>query len=167
MSAPVPDPEPTAKLLATAATYLQVFSTLDPDVIAPIQSESYYHEFAPASANPPPPRSREEFAEHIRHLTGILHSFPVRAKQTWPNTALKQVVIWADSETVFHPHVQDNGDADEWKYRGEYMFVLTMDRSGEKIERVLEFIDSKGTDRLRGLMERAWKKSGVEWTSWK
>ncbi|KAJ7819340.1 hypothetical protein B0H14DRAFT_2836506, partial [Mycena olivaceomarginata] len=146
------DSELTQKLLSTAATYLQVFSTLDPDVIAPIQSETTYrHEFAPASANPPAPRSREEFAAHIRHLGGILRSFPVRAKQTWPNPVLKQVVIWADSETEFHPHVRDNDDEDEWKYRGEY-----------KIEHVLEFVDSKGTERLRRLMARAWKKE-YEW----
>ncbi|KAJ7366999.1 hypothetical protein DFH08DRAFT_1004829 [Mycena albidolilacea] len=197
------DSELTQKLLSTAATYLQVFSTLDPDVIAPIQSETYRHEFAPASANqevrdllseptlmgtcwlstfhiqslewarladraplaanPPAPRSREEFAAHIRHLGGILRSFPVRAKQTWPNPVLKQVVIWADSETEFHPHVRDNDDEDEGKYRGEYVFILTMDQSGEKIEHVLEFVDSKGTERLRGLMARAWKKEEYEW----
>jgi hypothetical protein len=76
---------------------------------------------------------------------------------------LKQVVIWADSETEFHPHVRDNDDEDEWKYRGEYVFILTMDQSGEKIEHVLEFVDSKGTERLRGLMARAWKKEEYEW----
>ncbi|KAF7346471.1 hypothetical protein MSAN_01875100 [Mycena sanguinolenta] len=166
MSTPAPD-ELMTKLLATATTYLQVFSTLDPDVIAPIQSESYYHEFAPASANLPPPRNREEFAEHIRHLKGVLRSFPVHAKQMWPNPALKQVLIWADAETEFHPHVRDNEDAEEWRYRGEYMFLLTMDQSGEKIERVLEFLDSKGTDRARGLFGRAWKMKGVEWSTWK
>lgn len=164
MTSPTTDSELTQKLLSTAATYLQVFSTLDPDVIAPIQSKTTYrHEFAPASANPPAPRSREEFAAHIRHLGGILRSFPVRAKQTWPNPVLKQVVIWADSETEFHPHVRDNDDEDEWKYRGEYVFILTMDQSGEKIEHVLEFVDSKGTERLRGLMARAWKKEEYEW----
>ncbi|KAF8158957.1 hypothetical protein K438DRAFT_1860675 [Mycena galopus ATCC 62051] len=160
------DSEFTAKLLATASAYLQVFSSLDPDVIAPIQSETYLQEWAPASVNPPRPRNHEEFAAHLRHLGGILSSFPVQAKQTWPNPALRQVLVWADSETVFHPHVKDNEDEEEWKYKGEYMFVLTMDQSGEKIEHVLEFVDSKGTETLRGLMARAWKKAGSESTEW-
>ncbi|KAJ6508642.1 hypothetical protein C8R45DRAFT_1089804 [Mycena sanguinolenta] len=55
---------------------------------------------------------------------------PRRDKQMWPNTALKHVVIWADSKTGFHPHVQDNEDTEEW---GEYMFVLAGGQSGEKI----------------------------------
>jgi hypothetical protein len=147
----------TAAIVDTATTYLQVFSTLDPNVISSIQSENFKHTFAPKSANPPPPRNRDEFASHIKHLNGIISSFPVQAKQIWPNPLHNQVTIWADSETVFHQHVKDSDDEDEWRYRGEYIFILDLDTEG-KIENVLEFLDSKGTDRLRGLMARAWKK---------
>ncbi|KAF7341982.1 hypothetical protein MVEN_01785200 [Mycena venus] len=157
------DGELTKRLLATAATFIQVFASLNPDTIAPIQAENYRQEFAPASANGPPPRSRDEFAAHLRHLGEILSGFPVRAKQTWPNPSLRQVVVWADSETQFYPQFKDNDDEEEWRYRGEYMFILTMDQTGEKIEHVLEFLDSKGTERLRGLMARARKmKEAVE-----
>jgi hypothetical protein len=30
-----------------------------------------------------------------------------------------------------------------------------MDETGQKVDRVIEFVDSKGTERLRGLMMRA------------
>lgn len=50
----------------------------------------------------------------------------------------------------------DEGLSDEeWGYLGEYIFIFTMDESGKGIVRVLEFVDGKGTERLRGLMARA------------
>ncbi|KAK7048620.1 hypothetical protein R3P38DRAFT_2870471 [Favolaschia claudopus] len=150
--------ELTQKMLATASKYLEVFAALDTSVIASIQTEDYLQEFAPASLNPPAPRTREHFTAHLRHLGGILQSFPVRAKKMWPNPSLRQVVVWAESETVFHEEFKDSEDEEEWRYRGEYVFFLDMDERGEKIRRVLEFVDSKGTERLRGLMARAWKK---------
>ncbi|KPM42170.1 hypothetical protein AK830_g4376 [Neonectria ditissima] len=137
---------------------MQVFTTLDPSVFPSILSDDYKHEFAPASLNPPQPFDREGFTAHVKRLQGVLRSFPVRMKETWPNPSLNQVVIWADSETNFHDHVEDSDDAEEWKLHGEYMWVLTMDESGEKITHVLEFLDSKVTEKIRGLMARAFKK---------
>lgn len=66
------------------------------------------------------------------------------------------MVVWATSETKFFDAVKDSGLSDEeWIYRGEYMFILSMDESQEKIKRVVEFLDSKATERLRGLIKRA------------
>lgn len=150
--------QPTSTLIATATAYMQVFATLDPSTVSSIQSENYKHEFAPASLNPPHPFTRETFAAHLTHLRKILRSFPVRFKQVWPNPSLNQVIIWSDSETEFHGNVKDNDSEEEWKYKGEYIWVLTMDQGGGKVEHVLEFLDSKGTENLRGLMARAFKK---------
>ena len=81
----------------------------------------------------------------------------MRPKEVIESQDSNQVVVWAMSETCFRDEVKDAGiPEDEWAYKGEYMFVFTMDESGEKIERVLEFLDSKKTkDTLLGLMERA------------
>ncbi|CAJ2511134.1 Uu.00g067590.m01.CDS01 [Anthostomella pinea] len=161
-SEPQPEARPTASTLtATAMAYLKVFKTLDPDTIAPIQADNYKHTFAPASLHPPGPFTRETFAHHLTQTRELLRSFPVRVKQLWPNPSLNQVIVWSDSETEFHEHVKDSngdGDGDEWKYRGEYMWLLAMDKNGEKVEHVLEFLDSKGTDQLRALMVRARKR---------
>jgi uncharacterized radical SAM superfamily Fe-S cluster-containing enzyme len=47
-------------------------------------------------------------------------------------------------------------EVERWRYKGEYMFMLWMDESGEKVVRVVEFLDSKGTaDVLMPLMRRA------------
>jgi hypothetical protein len=41
-------------------------------------------------------------------------------------------------------------------YEGEYILILSMDKTGEKIIRTIEFLDSKRTDdKLRPLMQRA------------
>lgn len=55
----------------------------------------------------------------------------------------------------------DDGDG-EWEYEGEYMFVLTMDESGERIVRVVEMLDSLKTEKeLRPLMKRARERVAV------
>ena len=40
-------------------------------------------------------------------------------------------------------------------YRGEYTFILTMGETRPKVDQVIKFVDSKGTERSRGLMMRA------------
>ena len=137
---------------------MEVFTTLNQDTITPIQSENYKHEFGPACLAPPAPFDRSTFAAHLKEISRIMRSFPVRSKETWVNPSLNQVIIWADSETFFHDHVKDNNNHEEWRYEGEYFWVLTMDSTGEKVERVIEFVDSKSTERLLALMARAFKK---------
>ena len=54
-----------------------------------------------------------------------------------------------------HKDLNDAGITDEeWAYRGEYIFILTMDDTGWKADRVINFVNSKGTKWLRGLMMR-------------
>ncbi|KAF4472031.1 hypothetical protein FALBO_1045 [Fusarium albosuccineum] len=148
------DTPPASTLVATAEAYMQVFTTLDPETISEILSQDYKHDLAPSSTNFPAPFDREGFMAHIKNLSTLLRSFPVRSKQTWPNPSLRQVLIWADSETIFHDHLRDS-DGEEWTSRGEYMWLLTMDKTGHKVEQVLEFLDSKSVDEIRGPMTRA------------
>ncbi|KAK6375074.1 hypothetical protein LTR64_003192 [Lithohypha guttulata] len=159
-----PDPQSvTSGLLQTATTYLKVFSALDPSVIAHIQSDTYTHDFGPASTNLPSPLSRKEFNAHVSQIREVMHSFPVIPKKMWANPSLHQVVVWATAIPEFHEHVKDGDDdkkCDEWFYQGEYIYVLTMDPTGEKVENVLEFVDSKGTEHIKSLMARAWKNKG-------
>jgi hypothetical protein len=43
-----------------------------------------------------------------------------------------------------------DGEEKEWEYTGEYVFILDINQEG-RIDRVLEFLDSLETGRLRGL----------------
>uniref|UniRef100_A0A8H7KCZ0 SnoaL-like domain-containing protein n=1 Tax=Bionectria ochroleuca TaxID=29856 RepID=A0A8H7KCZ0_BIOOC len=144
-------------LLSTATAYFQIFAAMDPDVISHIQSDNYTHKFGPASLNMPT-RTKETFASHLKHLAGVLESFTVSIKQAWVNPSLNQVTVWAVSETKFHDHVKDNDNEEEWKFHGEYIFILDMDETGEKVKHVFEFLDSKATENLRLLAARAFKK---------
>ena len=64
-----------------------------------------------------------------------------------------QVTIWAIGVPEFRAEAVD-GIEGEWEYTGEYIFILDVNEEG-KISRVLEFLDTKERERLRGLMERA------------
>lgn len=138
---------------------MQVFTTLDPAALPrPVFGAGYRHAMAPASLGIRGEKDAAGFTTHLGSLRGVLRTFPVYPKESWPNPALRQVVIWAESRPEFHAHVRDS-DGDEWtSFRGEYMFVLTMDAAGQHVERVVEFLDSKATGQLMGLIARALKR---------
>ncbi|TVY21195.1 Austinol synthesis protein J [Lachnellula arida] len=140
----------------TALHFIQAFETLSVDTFLSLQTPTCQHIFAPASLSVPP-KNNAAFAAHIAGIKQLMEGFPVTAKEVIDSQGSNQVVVWATSETRFRDEVKDTGiPEDEWAYKGEYLFVFTMDESGEKIERVLEFLDSKKTkDTLGPLMARA------------
>ncbi|KAL3473211.1 hypothetical protein BJX99DRAFT_261522 [Aspergillus californicus] len=146
-----------SKRLLTAQKFISHFATLDKDLLESILADDYYHEFAPSSMNPPGPFDKQGFLEHGRHLDSIMTGFPVFAKEYIESESQNQVVVWATSKTAFRKEVKDDGiPAEEWEYEGEYVFIFTMDGSGEKVSRCVEFLDSLATrGKLMGLMKRA------------
>jgi len=101
----------------------------------------------------PVPFSREAFAEHINKLSEVLSKFPVVPTQIWVNEADRQVTMWCTGEATFRDEVRDDGLCEEeWLYHGEYIFILEMNDSGDKVESIVEFLDSKESERLRGLI---------------
>lgn len=148
-------------LAATATTSLKVFATLDPDTNASVQTNDYRHVFAPSSIHLPQDTTRESFAAHLDPLREVMRSFPVRSRQVWPNPSLHQVMIWADSEAEFRDNVKDTDDDAGWGALGESISLfLTMDQAGDKVRHVLEFLDSKATDRVILLVARAFEQKG-------
>ncbi|CAL5866704.1 uncharacterized protein PFLUO_LOCUS914 [Penicillium psychrofluorescens] len=148
----------SSKLHQIALAYIDGFRTLSPEAFLSILSPSAKHKFAPASLKLPESMDAAAFADHLGSLREVIASFPVYPKEIWENEALGQVTIWATSETIFHEKAKgDNASADDWKFQGEYIFILTMDESQEKVEEIVEFLDSKATERLRELMAQARK----------
>lgn len=146
-----------SKRLETAKKYIGHFATLDTQVLDSILAGNHTHQFAPASANPPGPFDKQGMLDHIGHLRNIMTGFPVTAKEYIESESGNQVTVWATSQTIFRDDVRDDGiSKKEWEYEGEYIFLLSMDETGEKIVRTVEFLDSKGTvDKLGALMKRA------------
>ena len=103
------------------------------------------------------PKSNAEFEAHIKGLREIIKSFPVTPKEVIESESDNSVVVWATSRPYFYPEFMD-GDDKDWDYQGEYIFVLSFEQTGERIERVLEFLDSAATQRMRGLVARAKKR---------
>jgi hypothetical protein len=52
-----------------------------------------------------------------------------------------RVIVWARSEGKIREEVKDAGlTEEEWCYREYYVVIFTMNESGEKIERIVEFM---------------------------
>jgi hypothetical protein len=65
--------------------------------------------------------------------------------------------VWAHctSRVEWKAGVMGGADEEDWKFRCEYVFMLWMDGSGEKIVRVVEMLDSLAAERLPGSLEKA------------
>lgn len=95
-----------------------------------------------------------------------MSSFPFTVKEVTDNPTANQVLIWTTASPVWLAEAMGSvGDKQEdWAYTGEYMFLLSFEdgASGDdgeggvfkRIERIVEFVDSKGTARLQGLMQK-------------
>lgn len=140
--------------LRTAKAYIAFFATLDESLLSSLLSdETFEHIMAPSSLAIPP-LSKPQFLAHSADLRKIMSGFPVIAREYLESESGNSVVVWATSRTEFREVVK-RGEAG-WEYEGEYVFVLKMDASGERIVRVIEMLDSLKTERdLRPLMKRA------------
>ncbi|KAL4734525.1 hypothetical protein BDV11DRAFT_54250 [Aspergillus similis] len=146
---------PSQRLL-TAQKFISYFATLENAILEPLLAESYHHQFAPAALNPPGPFDRAGFLAHLGGLKDIMSGFPVFAKEYIESQSANQVVVWATSKTQFREEVKDDGVSEnEREFGGEYVFMFTMDESGEKVVRCVEFLDSLATKRLLELVARA------------
>ncbi|KAH7061922.1 hypothetical protein BKA63DRAFT_191743 [Paraphoma chrysanthemicola] len=156
---------PTASTLhSLAASFLAAFTNLSTTDHISLRSSTCTHIFAPSSLRIPP-KSNTQFAAHLtNNLIPILSHFPVTAKETHVNEVGRQVTIWATGVPEFRSEVMD-GEKKEWEYVGEYIFLLDVGEHG-KIERIVEFLDSLSTERLRGLVERARRNAGVDERAW-
>lgn len=140
---------------ATAMAFIGDFATLDVPTMLSRRTPDCIHTFSPASLGMPP-KDNTQFGDHVTRLKGVLSSFPVTPTTVFEDEAQNAVIVHATSQAKFHDKVKDDGLTDEqWTFRGEYVFMLTMDESGEKIRSLTEFLDSKGTENVFGLMKRA------------
>ncbi len=139
----------------TAMAFIGDFETLDVPTMLSRRTTDCIHTFLPSSIAPPP-KDNTAFGEHIRRLREVMPKFPVTAKEVMEDEEKNVAIIHATSQAHFHDSVKDDGILpDDWKYQGEYIFMLTMTEAGDKVKKVVEFLDSKGTERLLGLVKRA------------
>lgn len=149
--------------LQTAKKYIKHFETLDGDLLASVLAPDYTHHFAPASLAFPGPFTRKQFLEHSAVLRRVMTGFPVYAREYVESESSNQVTVWATARPLFKEEVLRDEDREKWEFQGEYVFLIWMDETGEKIIRTVEFLDSKGTEYvMRPLLKRANEKMQAE-----
>jgi hypothetical protein len=144
----------SSKRVKTALAFLANFETLNSESFASLLTPTYTHIFRPSSQ--PPAQNYAQFTAHIKNLQTIIDRFPVWPNEVMEDESQNRVIVWCGGEAVFKDEFKDEGaTVEEWTYKGEYMFVFSLDETREKIERVMEFLDSKAADHARDLMKRA------------
>ncbi|KIW30681.1 uncharacterized protein PV07_06401 [Cladophialophora immunda] len=137
----------------TAIAFLDTFKDLDLESNLALRTPDCVHTIAPATLNMKPSMSNEQFAAHLLSLKEKISAIPVTPKEIFEGGNL--VTIWATSKTTFREEGKDEDLTVDWSYDGEYIFVFTFNQAGDKIQYILEFLDSKKVDKARGLLERA------------
>jgi len=141
---------------ATALKYLDAASTFDLDAIMALRSPDCTHEFHPPSVGVRPPLDNTAYEAQLRQFKDIVVGFPVTIKEIIEDDKENRLMVLLESSQTWSSDAKDAGlSEEEWAFSREYVFVLTMDETGEKITRVVEFLDSKGTEQLRVLVARA------------
>lgn len=122
-----------------------------------LRSPTCLHYYAPtASTGPRPPLDNTNFEANMSRFKGIVSAFPMTVKEVIEDEAQNQVIVWVTGGAVWTDTAKDPGlSEEEWEYQGEWLFIFSMDESGEKMDRVVEFVDTKATEKLRTLMARA------------
>ena len=142
------------------------FKDLSTDQLNQDRAPNCTHIFAPASVGNLGPFNNQQFAEHISKLGDILDGFPVIPKEIHVNDAGRQVVIWATAKPYFKDVAKGEKPVEaDWDYAGEYIFMLDFDESG-KVTRILEFLDSLATEKLKSMAAKARANLRLAADSW-
>ena len=136
-----------------ALAFCESFENLDAEANVALRSPDCRHEFGPSSMNMGEPRTNDQFIAHVSSLKETLTGIPVTPKEIFECGS--HVTIWATSTATFRDEVKDADPDVDWSYHGEYMFVLVFNQAGDKIERIIEFLDSKKVAEVRALQARA------------
>lgn len=149
----------------TALAFLQTFEHLDSSANLALRAPNCRHTIAPTSLHYTPDMTNEQWAAHFASLKQVLAAFPVTATEIFEaeGSGGKQVTVWATSDATFREEGKGEDDEAgvEWGYQGEYIFIFGFDKTGEKIERIVEFVDSAKVLEVRGLIERAKRNLAV------
>lgn len=155
-----------ADLRQIAKSFLAAFKDLTASDHLVLRAPTCLHIFAPSSLNINNPKTNDVFAEHVeKNLRPVLDHFPVTAKEIHINEAGRQITIWATAVPEFKAEAMGSSTKEDWDYTGEYIFLLDVDEAG-KIIRILEFLDSLKTEKLRGMMVKARENIGQAGNAW-
>ena len=138
-----------------ALAWCQSFENLDADANVALRAPNCVHTFGPLSLNMPQNMTNDQFKAHVNGLKPILATFPVYPKEVFAQEGSNQVTIWATSEARFREEAKDADAGFDWTYEGEYMFLFFFNEAGDRIERIVEYLDSQKVLEVRPKLARA------------
>ncbi|KIW72682.1 hypothetical protein, variant [Phialophora macrospora] len=138
----------TSKQRQIALAFLDTFESLDYEANLALRTIDCRHSFAPASLGIGE-KSNEQFESHLKSLQKTIEGIPVTAKQIFEGN--NQITVWATSDTKFKAVAKARDPDLDWTYQGEYIFIFTFNDAGDKIQHILEFLDSKKVEEARRL----------------
>ena len=139
----------------TALAFLKTFDDLDLEANLSFRIPTCRHTIAPASVNFQADMNNNQFAAHLMSLKERIAGIPVTVKEVFEDKGGDHVTVWATSNARWREEAMDDDPEVDWTYNGEYIFLLTMNPAGDKIERILEFVDSTKVEKVRMLSQRA------------
>lgn len=155
---------PSELLLKTAKAYLSAVDNIDSDGMLATTTDNFYVSISPASARLGDDDGRASRDTLIKRFQGLKHamsSLHLNITQEWqPNEATRQVFLQATGDIEFLPSVIGDDNKDEWVFKNEVFYVFTMNESGDKVEHLLEFVDSLAVQAMPALFGKAMKKLG-------
>jgi hypothetical protein len=144
--------------MCTAKAYLNALDTLDLRAFNAVLEETFTQTICPASIAPPSgPLDKHAFISRMSSLRPVMDGFPFTILDIIESESSNSV--WAHGTAVPEWKSEAKGEGD-WHFKGEYVFMLWMDESGEKVVRCVEMVDSQGTERMGRLFVKA--KENVE-----
>ncbi|KAH7320621.1 hypothetical protein B0I35DRAFT_427483 [Stachybotrys elegans] len=143
----------SSKRLETAASFISHFEHLDASILETILADNYFHQLAPGALTGQGPSDKRGLIEFVTSMKTMMTGSPMVAKQIVDSESSNAVTIWASGQLKFRDELMD--EQGDWDCPGEYMFILFMDETGEKIVKTIEFVDSKAADRTLELFTRA------------
>ncbi|PTB63399.1 hypothetical protein BBK36DRAFT_1143884 [Trichoderma citrinoviride] len=129
-------PPSRSQLIATANAFVAAYNKWTvPDVLS-IRSPTCKHHLLPGTKLPS--RNNQEFAEFLERIIPIIRNFRLHVVDTTPP------VVDVEARKVMM-HLKSSAETDVGPYENEYFFVLTVSEDGEKIDEVVEFLDTAYT----------------------
>lgn len=123
-----------SELLQTARAFIESYNTLTISALMAIRSPDCIHIVAPASYGFPPSNNEQYAATFSQILPHLPRAHMELAEGSEP-------VV--DVETrIVSMHVKSHAMTKIGSYDNEYIWTLTITEKGDKVERILEFLDS-------------------------
>ena len=134
MSQTIPTRE---QLVATALEFVRSYNQWTLQAIITIRSPDCMHHTLPASLQVPP-RSNAEYKEFMGPMLSVFRGVQFSVINN------EDIIVDVEARRVVL-HCRNQADTDAGDYTNEYIFSLTIDKRGTKIDKIIEFIDASYT----------------------